>query len=125
MKEGEGKKAQALLHVYFIFSEDRYAKNKDRLYNNNNKQKAAAGAPPAATDAAGAAPLPTVKQRQKRPRLSFEPDPPPPPALSAEDLESFLTCPDGYALADEPNLFFSVGSTLPAGGGAGGDGGGD
>jgi hypothetical protein len=56
-KKGEGKKTQALLHVYFIFSEDRYAKNKDRLYNNNNKQKAAAGAPPAATDATGAAPL--------------------------------------------------------------------
>jgi hypothetical protein len=140
-EEGEGKKTQALMHDHFTFSEDRFVKNQKRLYNNNKSAEeaappatgaplslatpAVAGAPPAATDAAGAAALPTVKQRQKRPRLSFEPDPPPPPALSAEALESFLTCPDGYALADEPNLFFSVGSTLPAGGGAGGDGGGD
>jgi hypothetical protein len=99
---GEGKKTQVLLHDHFTFSDDRYVKNKDRLWNNNLKRKAAAvaappstdatgaaplslatpaaaGAPAAATDAAGAAPLPTVEQRQKRPRFSFEPDPPPPP----------------------------------------------
>jgi hypothetical protein len=150
--EGEGKKTRALLHDHFTFSEDSYANNKYRLYNDN---KAKAGAPPPATDAAGAAPLslkppkakksptkkatavkktapaakapaaapaaaspaekktapkkaakkstpaaarvppdatdaasaaplPTVEQRQKRPRLSTKPDPPPPSTLSAE-----------------------------------------
>jgi hypothetical protein len=81
---GEGKKTQVLLHDHFTFSDDRYVKNKDRLWNNNQKRKVAAGAAPPATDAAGAAPLPTVKQGEKRPRFFFEPDPPPPPALSAE-----------------------------------------
>ena len=105
--EGEGKKTQALLRDHFTFSEDTYAKNKDRLFNNNQKSKAAAGAPPPATDTTDAAPLPlatpaapttpkkqghtltrvapppTVEQRQKRPRFSCKP-------------ESFLTCPIGY-----------------------------
>jgi hypothetical protein len=110
MKEGEGKKTQALLRDHFIFSEDTYAKNKNRLFNNNQKSKAAAGDPPPATDATGAAPLslatpaapttpkkkrntltrvatpPTVEQKPKRPKSSCEP-------------ESFLTCPIGYEYA--------------------------
>ena len=109
-EEGEGKKTQALLRDHFTFSEDTYAKNKDRLFNNNQKSKAAAGAPPPATDTTDAAPLPlatpaaptthkkkrntltcvattpTVEQKPKRPKSSCK-------------SESFLTCPIGYEYA--------------------------
>ena len=103
MKVDEGKKTQALLRDHFTFSEDTYAKNKDRLFNNNQKSKAAAGDPPPVGDdplsldtpAAPTTPKikrktltsvatpPTVEQKRKIPRSSCKP-------------ESFLTCPIGY-----------------------------
>jgi hypothetical protein len=82
-----------------VSNDDRLQDNMDLMFSKEEKKStpAVARVSPDATDAVGAAPLPTVEQRQKRPRLSFEPVPPPPSTLSAEALaQSFLTCPDGY-----------------------------